>query len=293
MADPAYVGQGTYTNTTTLATTINPPYPGGAPVAGHTAILHIVCSAFGTGSVTPTIVGPGAGWTQIGSEAYASGFANTRAPRQQIWKRTLVGGDAAPGISMTGGVNNGTSMFLGGVITTYSDVGTATIVASSVGDTSPIGATGVTTTKANSVILGFVGIGDSDNLSAQSFTNPASVTERYDHTTSVRLGMNLVTGVRTTAGATGNYVATMSAIDPWTAHVVALEAADAAGAVFSPTITATLQAQPALWIPMDCRMTGTWTIGMTVDAGAAWPGGGVGGPGKSKVLLLLRRLGKR
>lgn len=229
MPDPAYVASSAaLAETATKDSNITPALPVGWS-AGQYALAHVVCSAFGGGVVTPTIVDSGAsGWTLLAAELYASGFANSRSPRQRIYYRTLQGGDSAPSFQMTGGTNDGTSARIGAKIHTFSDVNNVVIATGSTGDAATVTGNGLTTTVANGLVVAFVGVGDSNTHTSQACTDPSSLTERADDTVSVRLGLMMASGVRATAGATGDFTSTPSATDPWCVQLIALQAAAAA-----------------------------------------------------------------
>ncbi len=231
MADPAYVGSSAaLVETATKNTNITPALPGGW-AAGQYALAHVVCSAFGGGVVTPTIVDTGAsGWTLLAAELYANGFANSRSPRQRIYYRTLQGGDAAPSFQMTGGTNDGTSARIAAKIHTFSDVNNVVIATGSTGEAVTVTGNGLTTTVANALVVGFVGMGDSNTHTLQACTDPAVMTERADDTVGSRLGLMMASGVKVTTGATGNFVSTPSAQDPWCVQLIALQAAAPAAA---------------------------------------------------------------
>lgn len=225
MAAPAYVASGTFVETSVKATNITPGLP--AASTGDFQILHVTATAFGTGNISPTIVPPSAAdWRPLGSERYASGFTNTRYPRTQLYYRVRQVGDTAPSVQMTGGTNNGTSARIGARIHAFSSVGVVRLTQGDVGDTDPITGTGVTTKAASGLVVAFTAMGDGNTVSGQAFAGGGvtSITERSDDVVSTRLGMSMTTGVKTTAGATGNFTVTSSGLtDPWTVLVLALE----------------------------------------------------------------------
>ena len=225
MPAPAYVASGTFVETATKDSSITPGLP--AASDGDFQIAHVLTSAFGTGNVSPTFVTTGAsGWRPLGPELYASGFTNTRYPRQQLYYRVRQSGDTAPSFQMTGGTNNGTSARIGARIHAFSNVGVVRLGPGAVGDTDPITGSGITTKATSGLVLAFTGMGDGNTVSGQAFAGGGvtSITERADDVVSTRLGLSLTTGVKTTAGATGNFTTTASGLtDPWTVIVLALE----------------------------------------------------------------------
>ena len=237
MADPAYVASSAaLVETATKDANITPALPVGWS-AGQYAIAHVVCSAFGGGVVTPTIVDSGAsGWTQLMAEIYASGYANSRSPRMRLYYRTLQGGDAAPNFQMTGGSNDGTSARIGAKIHTFSDVDNVVIATGSHGDAATVTGNGLTATVANALVVGFVGIGDSNTHTLQACTDPAVMTERADDTVSARLGLMMASGVQVVTGATDSFVSTPTSDDPWCVQLIALQAAVPASGLFKGSL---------------------------------------------------------
>lgn len=229
MADPAYLASGTFAETATKNTNITPGLPAAAD--GSFQILHVTASGFGTGIVSPTIVETGlTGWRRLGRELYASGFANTRSPRSRFYYRVRQSGDAAPTVQMTGGTNDGTSARVGGRIHAFSNVGVVRFCTSigAVGDTSPITGPAVVTKAANGLLVAFTAMGDGNTLNADgAFASAGAATERTDDSVATRLGMGMLTAVQTSAGSSGAFTVTPSAIDPWTVMVFALEELEA------------------------------------------------------------------
>lgn len=225
----SYVASGGFVETATKDSAIIPSFPEGNTVstsAGKLAVLHVVCSAFGTGSVTPTIVGPLSGWRQLGWELYASGFANTRSPRQRLYLRALSEGDTRPSLQMTGGTNNGTSARIGARIHIFDDVGVIRFDSSfgNIGDAAPLVGTTCATKSDGGLVAAFTGMGDANTISGQTWGFATSITERTDDVVSNRLAVALTTAVQASAGLTGIFNATPSGtVDPWCVHVLAME----------------------------------------------------------------------
>lgn len=231
MAAPSYVAGGTFVNTATKDVNLAVSPPAGFS-AGQHAYMQVQTVEQGSGNTAPSIVGPGADWTLIGSEILASGFANTRQVRSRIYHRVLQAGDTSWNVQMTGGTAVGVN--LSAKISTFSDVGTTVLGTGTTGDAATITLPGVTTTKANSLVVAFVAIADGNTVSAQDFADVGVTgeTERHDHTVGSRVGVSMATATRAAAGASGNFTATPSATDPWAGIVMAFEEASVGGASY-------------------------------------------------------------
>lgn len=227
MPDPAYVGaSATAASTGTKDSSVTPAWPGGSATAGHLAICHVHVVDQGTGHTPPSIVETALqGFRQLGPQLQAIGFTNTRSATSRYYYKVLAGSDTAPSFQMTGG--DGAGPMIAAVISTYSNVGVIRLSSGNVGDAATVTGTGVTTKAVNGVVAAYTAFSDDAALGSQAFTDPASPTERYDFEVGARFGMQLTTGVRTTAGATGNFTATPDEVDPWTVMVMAFEETDA------------------------------------------------------------------
>lgn len=227
MAAPAYAAAGTYVTEATKDTTLTTTWPGGSPTSGHLAILQVAISDQGNGHTPPSFVESNLqGFRRLGPGLTASGFANTRSSQMRLYYKVLTGSDTAPTFQMTGG--NGSGPLIGAVISTYSgDVGVIRLSTGNVGDASTITGTGITTKAAGGLVAAYSSASDDGALSSQAFTDPASPTERYDNETSARMALHLATGIRSAAGATGNFTGSLDETDPWCVMVLALEETEA------------------------------------------------------------------
>lgn len=220
MAAPVYQGGGTFASTATKDSALAVPLPP-AFAAGHVAFLQVCTVEQGAGNTAPSIVGPASGWRQIGGELHATGFANTRQVRVRWYQRVLQEGDSNPTVQMTGGTSTG--ILLGARIASFSNVGVVRLAPGNTGDASNITLTGVTSRAADGLAIAFTAIADGNTVNTAAFTDPASPIERHESTAASRLGLSLWTGTKSTAGATGDFVATPSAIDPWAGITMMLE----------------------------------------------------------------------
>ncbi len=133
------------------------------------------------------------------------------------------------------------SRALGGIIR-YTGVDTSSPVDVHAGATgtsaTPTGPS-VTTTQANDLVVGFFSDGASSGQTAENFTAPGGMTERYDITRDtlggVELSISAADVAQAAAGASGTKAATTGSSDAWAAQTIALkqQSADTTGPVFS------------------------------------------------------------
>lgn len=237
---PSFRGVGSVAETAVVLTPITPGLPTGWQ-PGDEAILATVVSQFG-GGTTYTASDP-LGWTSLG-EVYATGFANSRAPRVRLARRRLQTGDTAPLVQMTGGSGGtvGSHILVAAIFAVSSAADAApTLSSGSIGDTASVSATGVTTPAANCLVVAVAGTGDDNTISAHACTDPSSLSEALDNvtTTGGDAAISIAHATRTTAGATGNYTATYAAADPWGAFVLAFAPPGQTVAVGQASETAT------------------------------------------------------
>lgn len=114
-----------------------------------------------------------------------------------------------------------------GYILTFSNVHKILFGGGVTSDTASVVIPGAVTVKNNSIVLAAVATGNSANIpGAHDMTSPDTLDERADLSHASRVSITTASGVKTTAGATGDYAATLSVITPWAGRVLVLEAED-------------------------------------------------------------------
>lgn len=209
MTAPTYVGNGTFTSSSNA---ITPPLPTG--LRNGDLLLLVVTSA-NEAITTPSQ------WTQVtNSPQYTGTAAAAGGIRIGVFWRIYNGNVTASQVSDTGSLNVGQIFAFRGVdLQNPIDASAGSVDATA---TSTITCPAVTTTVANCMIVGCIGL-DKDLADTNTITgtwtntNLTSITERHDETvsTSVGGGLAVVTGLKATAGSTGT---TTNTADTSTTH---------------------------------------------------------------------------
>lgn len=209
MTTPQYVTKGTFTSG---ISTIAPPLP--TPIRNGDLLILTVTSSNETIAVPST-------WTEVSGSPQGTGTAAAAGGiRVAVFYKFHYGNVAAPTLADTGNLTTA-------IITAYRGVDPNAPINASAGSvdsgaTSTITVPAVTTTVANTLIVGSVGL-DKDLADVDTITgtwtnaNLSGITERHDETVSTAAGggLAIVTGAKATAGATGT---TTNTADTSTTH---------------------------------------------------------------------------
>lgn len=198
-------------NNTTTSFTL--AVPGAAATNDYALIVWIN----GGATVNMTFSGGAGGWTAVGTPG---GSGTMRAG---VHAKFLAAGDLGATITVSGATNSSTGVML--VLrsvdqTTPIDAGPMAAVAA----TGNVVVSGITTTMANALVVGLIGVDDNITTSAVAGTDPATYVLDAEKLNAggVDTGAAIFSEFRTTAGATGNVTFTnAAAIDKW-ATIVAI-----------------------------------------------------------------------
>lgn len=199
---PLYVGKGAFASGTAA---ISPALP-----SGITNEDFLVCFVESANQTIPTP----SGWSQVTNSPQFTGTAATAGGvRLAVFYKSVAGVESSPPSFDTGNHQTAIIMAFRGVDLANPFSGTAGGVKSTASTT--LSATGITTTVDNTLVVYGIGL-DKDLADVDTITslptnaNLTSITERHDQTiaSGVGGGIAVFTGIKATAGATGNLAGT-------------------------------------------------------------------------------------
>lgn len=187
-------------------------FPAGyTPASGDLGVI-VLYSDQGSGS-TPT------NWSQVTGSPFGAG-----TEQLNVFYKALAGGDSAPVTTISGSGTNLSHVAAMAVYTGISGIGA--IGTASNGTGTPMSAAGVTTTRADSIVVFCCGRGDNEVAGNQTFNSDATgVNERFDSGTNLGNDsqVSLADKAYTTSGtATGTASSDTSVTDPWVGVVIEL-----------------------------------------------------------------------